>query len=59
MAVQPLGENTATIIVNTLAACFGGFIAMLANWAYTGSVSVEMVINGMLRPGGHHRRLTA
>lgn len=45
----PLGEMTATIIVNTvLAGCFGGSLAMLVNWAYTGSVSVEMVINGML-----------
>jgi len=45
----PLGEMTATIIVNTiLAACFGGSLAMLINWAYSGTVSVEMVINGML-----------
>jgi Amt family ammonium transporter len=45
----PLGEQTATIIVNTvLAGCFGGLLAMLLNWGYTGSVSVEMVINGLL-----------
>jgi Amt family ammonium transporter len=45
----PLGPMTATIIVNTvLAGCFGGLLAMLVAWAYSGAVSVEMVINGLL-----------
>lgn len=43
------GLNTAMIVTNTLlAACFGGLIAMLCSWAYSGLVQVDTMLNGVI-----------
>ena len=42
-------NHTATIVTNTLlAACFGGLVAMLTTWAYSGLVQVNMMLNGVI-----------
>ena len=44
-----LSIHTASIVANTLlAACFGGLIAMLCSWAYSGLVEVHTMLNGVI-----------